>query len=205
MTLEALEVVFTADAGALSSSLGALRGKVDALAASVRAAFSGLYQNGLSAGQALGDGLALGLQSKLASVSAAARRLARAAGGSVREELAVHSPSRVSQRLGERFGEGLALGMLSMQGLVENAGRSLSSAALSMERSLPAQASSLPESAAQTLREGDLESALTRAVSALAGERGDIVLTVDGMTLGRAAARGINALRKTTGALPLEI
>jgi hypothetical protein len=115
----------------------------------------------------------------------------------MRSLLKIHSPSKVTRSFGAYFGEGFADGVSGSVSLAARAAENLSDAALS--RLSPA---SIP---AMTADSG-ISAAVNRAVeSALGGVNLTIPLTVDGMKLGEASIRGINAVTKSAGRVLLNI
>lgn len=81
----------------------------------------------LSAGSSIGmnfaQGMIQGMRSKQAAVTAAARSLANSASAAARSALSIHSPSRVTQEIGEYFGEGFIDGMTQTEGTLRRAAR----------------------------------------------------------------------------------
>ena len=78
------------------------------------------------AGQNFGDGIVIGMQSRRASVVAAAYALGEAAADAYARAQDSHSPSKVGIKLGGYFPEGIAIGMKRMGYLVTNAAKDLS-------------------------------------------------------------------------------
>lgn len=91
------------------------------IVASLMTAQSGAY----SAGVYIGQGLANGMYSALGTVRSVAAQLAAAAEQAIRAKAQIHSPSKVTDRLGEYFGDGWVKGILSTVSESENAGKSL--------------------------------------------------------------------------------
>ena len=87
----------------------------------LRSGRSGAY----SAGAYISQGFASGMQSCLGAVRAAAAALASAAEAAVRAKAKIHSPSRVTGKLGQYWGKGLGLGMLKEARFVERASEKL--------------------------------------------------------------------------------
>ena len=87
------------------------------------------YSPAHNCGEAVGDGLAAGMNSKAGEVSAAASRLANAAAEAQRWSLGIHSPSRVAREIGEYFGDGNVEGILSKEKDVQSAAIMLGNAA----------------------------------------------------------------------------
>ena len=65
------------------------------------------------------------MRSQLSTVRTAATQLAAAADKAVRAKAKIHSPSRVSKKLGMFWGKGLGGGMLDMVGFVRRASQKL--------------------------------------------------------------------------------
>ena len=76
---------------------------------------------GLSAGQNYGAGLAAGIRAGLSSAVAAARAAANAIAAATRQALAISSPSKVMQTIGEQVAEGLAVGIEKGVPMIEDA------------------------------------------------------------------------------------
>ena len=87
------------------------------------------YSPAHNCGEAVGEGLAAGMNSKAGEVSAAASRLANAAAEAQRWSLGIHSPSRVAREIGEYFGDGNVEGILSKEKDVQSAAIMLGNAA----------------------------------------------------------------------------
>lgn len=79
-----------------------------------------------SAGQALGDGLVRGLNSKLGDVKNAAHALGAAAAEAMAAAARVNSPSKITIWIGQMMGTGLAQGLNRSESEVDRAARSLS-------------------------------------------------------------------------------
>lgn len=69
------------------------------------------YSSAYSAGTNIGRGLANGIRAMQGQVRSAAASLANAANRSITVTAQIHSPSRVTERLGKFYGEGFALGI----------------------------------------------------------------------------------------------
>ena len=128
-----------------------------------------------SAGLRLSQGLATGIRAGKSSVIKAANEVASAAVSRIRSALQIHSPSRVAQDLGARFSQGFALGMLEGRTQAAASARSLG---------------------------GVAAAAVERALGAM---RVVAPIEVDGVRLGQAAIRGINAVRRATGRQMLDL
>ena len=81
--------------------------------------------NAYTAGAYIGIGFAQGMLSQLAIVKSAATQLAAQADKAVRAKAKIHSPSRVSDKLGAFWGEGLGNGIASMARFVWNEAQNL--------------------------------------------------------------------------------
>lgn len=91
-------------------ALSLSRSAVSSILSALRGAQSGAY----SAGYNIGAGLANGMAASLGRVQSIASQLAAAAERAIRAEAQIHSPSRVTDKLGQYFGEGWVQGILSM-------------------------------------------------------------------------------------------
>ena len=91
-------------------ALSLSRSAVSSILSALRSAQSGAY----SAGYNIGAGLANGMSASLGRVQSIAAQLAAAAEKAIRAEAQIHSPSRVTDKLGQYFGEGWVQGILSM-------------------------------------------------------------------------------------------
>ncbi len=139
MTLEELSVRFTADAQPLIERLNEL----SALMRSAAAQAEKLTDAYRACGENAGSALAGGLLSRKDAVVQSARLVAEAAGNALRQALDIHSPSRVTMKMGERFDEGFVKGLTGGRAAVKEAALgigSLSLDALSLPqmKSLPA-------------------------------------------------------------------
>lgn len=108
-------------AQAMNSLVGAIKSGGSRAAASARSAASSIVSalrhaapGATSAGRYIGMGLANGMASQLGRVRSVAAQLASAAERAIRAKARIHSPSKVSQALGEYWGTGYALGISSM-------------------------------------------------------------------------------------------
>lgn len=231
--LDTLEICFQANLDGVDAQLDALSGNLNAVSAAslradlgLRAAGQGLsdglarslrsanpalrllganaaasYAQGVragvsdleSAGRALTDGFARGVGSRSGAVSAAVRRMANSATRLLRSLLSIHSPSKVTEEYGAFFAEGFAGGIRGAQIDVERA------------------AGSLGNTAANALRRTEVPVSAARADANAAAERAlenvnlTIPIHVDGMKLGEASIRGINAVTRSTGRLMLNL
>ena len=105
----------------MNSLVGAIKSGGSRAAASARSAASSIVSalrhaapGATSAGRYIGMGLANGMASQLGRVRSVAAQLASAAERAIRAKARIHSPSKVSQALGEYWGTGYALGISSM-------------------------------------------------------------------------------------------
>ena len=83
-------------------------------------AFRSGYGSAYSAGAYISIGFANGMRSQLAAIRSAANQMAAAADKAVRAKAKIHSPSRVSENLGEYWGEGYVNGLSNMFGKVRD-------------------------------------------------------------------------------------
>lgn len=72
------------------------------------------YSSAYSAGAYISQGFAAGMLSCLGTIQSAAARMAAAADAAVRAKAKIHSPSKVSEGLGEYWGEGFVNGIAGM-------------------------------------------------------------------------------------------
>lgn len=91
-------------------ALSLSRSAVSSILSALRGAQTGAY----SAGYNIGAGLANGMAASLGRVQSIAAQLAAAAERAIRAEAQIHSPSRVTDKLGQHFGEGWVEGIRSM-------------------------------------------------------------------------------------------
>lgn len=192
MTLDELSVVFSADIAPFES---AVRQAAELLTAAADRA-DGLPPRFLNAGSQAGDGLRQGLLSRRSAVADAARALAEAAAGALRDALGIHSPSRVAMEAGALFDEGLLRGIAGSADRVENEASLLSDRAASALRAPdlppPAQAPASP-----------LSRPSAPAEAALPPISLTVPLEIDGYRLGVAAIEGINRVSQGTGRVEL--
>lgn len=85
------------------------RSITNSIVSSMRSASSGSY----SCGVYIGQGLANGMKSQLGVVRSIASQLAAAAEEAIRAKAKIHSPSRISDKLGQYWGEGWIGGLIS--------------------------------------------------------------------------------------------
>ena len=127
-----------------------------------------------AAGRSTAQGLANGILSGRGAVVAAARAVARAAAAAMRSELQIHSPSRVTEKLGEMTGRGFELGMVeSLNAAIRSAQSVVGSMNLTPRLTAP-----------------DLGSAFASAAGSIADAEGarPIYLNVNGRTLATVTA-----------------
>lgn len=206
--LETLEICFSANLSSvtsqlngLSSQLRGLSGQVLAASGSMRSAGSTLaaqmaggFRSGLpaakSAGAQMSAGFASGVRSGGSAISAAVSSVVNSALARMRSLLAIHSPSKVTMGLGGYFSEGFAEGIAGSANLAGHAADALSGAALSgLTTSLP----------------GAFGAETSPAARAAESLQLTVPLYVDGMKLGEASIRGINAVTKSAGKVLLNI
>lgn len=84
------------------------------MASSIVSALNTAQSGAYSAGYNIGAGLANGMSASLGRVQSIATQLAAAAERAIRAEAQIHSPSRVTDKLGQYFGEGWVEGIKSM-------------------------------------------------------------------------------------------
>ena len=165
-----------------------------ALAVSKNADFSGGTAQARTAGRQLANGFAAGIRDRNGAVQAAVSSMVGAATRKIRSLLDIHSPSKVAEGFGAYFGEGFALGVEDSVSGVEQAVSGLSRAATAGLEGV-----SIPESPSV---EQTAQAAVQRALD---GVQLTVPIHVDGVKLGEAAIRGINAVTKSAGRLLLDI
>ena len=173
--------------------LGAQGAADAARSVSLAADFGGGAANAKSAGYALSAGFAAGIRSGSGAVGAAVSAIVSAATSRIRSLLAIHSPSKVAEGFSAYFGEGFALGVDGSVSEVARAADALAGAAVG--------AISAPALPGEVSEQGT-ETAVQRA---LGGVNLTVPLYVDGMKLGEASIRGINAVTRSAGRVLLEI
>lgn len=92
------------------AAVATARSTSSSVIAALRSSSGGAYACGVYIGQ----GLANGMRSTLGSVRSVAAQLAAAAEAAIRAKAQIHSPSRVSDSLGQYFGKGWVNGVGSM-------------------------------------------------------------------------------------------
>lgn len=95
--------------------------QVDKAISKLRAGHTRAYE----AGAYFSKGFAKGMSSKLGEIRTSAQDMADAADKAVRAKAKIHSPSKVSDKLGNHWGTGFVNGLLSMRGKVASASASL--------------------------------------------------------------------------------
>ena len=94
-------------------------------ASAIVGAFRHAVSGAASAGRYIGMGLANGMASQLGRVRSVAAQMASAAERAIRAKARIHSPSKVSQALGEYWGTGYAMGISGMTRAVRKASERL--------------------------------------------------------------------------------
>lgn len=110
ITAQAMNSLVSAIKSGGSRATASARSAVSSIVSALRHAVPGAT----SAGRYIGMGLANGMASQLGRVRSVAAQLASAAERAIRAKARIHSPSKVSQALGEYWGTGYALGISSM-------------------------------------------------------------------------------------------
>ncbi len=190
MTLEELSVRFTADAQPLIQTLNELSALVQSASEQAEALTSAYRACGENAGNAL----ALGLLSKKNAVVQSARLVAEAAKNALKEALDIHSPSRVTMKMGQRFDEGFVKGLAAGRANVQDAAAGIGDLSLDA-LSLP-QMKALSAAPFTQNTEKSLSDTLNEALRRL---EITVPLEVDGYRLGVAAIRAMQQVTETTG------
>ena len=150
-------------------------GDAETMAQSAKSAAStAMNGSGINAGKMFSAGIATGILSGRSGVISAAISVARAAVSAMRSELQIHSPSRVTQKLGEMTGQGFELGMVeSLNAAIRSAQNVVGSMNLTPRLNAP-----------------DLSSAFASAAGSIADAEGSrpIYLNVNGRTLATVTA-----------------
>lgn len=149
------------------------------------------------AGTALTDGFAVGIRSGQGAVGSAVASIVNSATRKIRTMLSIHSPSKVTEQFGAYFGAGFAEGVRGSTKNVEAAADGLSATALS---GLHINAVPRMESAQATT-----QNVAAAVQNALGNVQLNVPLYVDGMKLGEASIKGINAVTRATGRILLDI
>lgn len=190
MTLEELSVRFTADAQPLMERLNELSALMRSAAAQAEN-LTGVYR---ACGENAGSALASGLLIRKDAVVRSARLVAEAAKNALRQALDIHSPSRVTMKMGERFDEGFVKGLTGGRASVKEAALGIGS--LSLDALTLPQMKSLP--AAPLTQNTDTLTA-DRLYDALRRLEITVPLEVDGYRLGVAAISAMRQVSETTG------
>ena len=138
------------------------------------AAATAMNGSGINAGKMFSAGIATGILSGRSGVISAAISVARAAVSAMRSELQIHSPSRVTQKLGRYTGQGFEQGMVeSLNAAIRSAQGIVGSMNLTPRLSAP-----------------DLSSAFASAAGSIADAEVSrpIYLNVNGRTLATVTA-----------------
>ena len=150
-------------------------GDAETMAQSAKsAAATAMNGSGINAGKMFSAGIATGILSGRSGVVSAAISVARAAVSAMRSELQIHSPSRVTRKLGEMTGQGFELGMVeSLNAAIRSAQNVVGSMNLTPRLNAP-----------------DLSSAFASAAGSIADAEGSrpIYLNVNGRTLATVTA-----------------
>jgi len=113
----------------MNSSQNAVRSGISTMNAIVSNLQSGFYSSGVYASQ----GLARGIDAGANSAMAAARRVASSVATTMRNSLKIHSPSRVTEEIGEFTAEGVEVGMLNRLQKVKTVANRIADAMLPQE------------------------------------------------------------------------
>lgn len=235
MNLETLKIQFQAETGNVEARISALTGQLNGFSRSLTGAVSQAGLSGMSLADAFADGIsggaanarraaeriasgaafsnasavrnarsaganltlgfAEGIGSRGSAVNSAVSRIVNQALSRMRSLLDIHSPSRVAARMGGYFGEGFAEGIQNSMAGVARAAADISAAAAG------GLAAALPNEV-RAAAPMDMNSAVN---AALGNINLTIPLNVDGMKLGEASIRGINAVTRSAGKLLLNI
>lgn len=98
-------------ASTITSESDTVRDAMGGVLSAVVSEINGMRPEFTQAGKDAGQGLIIGIKSKLSAASSAGRSLGLAALNAAKKALDSHSPSREFIHLGENIGEGLAIGM----------------------------------------------------------------------------------------------
>lgn len=104
-------------ASGMNSSVNAVTSGKSRMVAQVNTLQSSFYSAGVNASR----GLANGVNAGSGSAIAAARNVANSVAATMRSALQIHSPSKVTEKIGEYTGEGAAIGLLNMLSNVRKA------------------------------------------------------------------------------------
>ena len=98
----------------LKSGLSSAKSTAQQAVTAVNTAFRNGRTNAYSAGAYISQGFAAGMASQLGYIQSAAAQMAAAADAAVRAKAQIHSPSRLTDKLGQYFGEGFVNGIAAM-------------------------------------------------------------------------------------------
>ena len=113
----------------MTSKKGALIVAALSLVSTVSGSLRSSYSGFKSAGKYLAQGFADGISSKMETVKAKAREMAKAAYESARKALAINSPSKIFRRLGTSVPEGFAMGIDKLGGMVKSSSENMANTA----------------------------------------------------------------------------
>lgn len=213
--IETLEISFSANLAGVTAQLdglsaqlrgissqalalqGPMRSAGERLAAGLNSGFLSGTAGARSAGRQLSSGFASGIRSGKSGIISAVSSVVNSALSRMRSLLSIHSPSKVTQAFGEYFGDGFARGISGSVSSVARVADGLGSAAVTGLRFC-----ALPEMNPQSDVSSLVQSAVDRALDNV---NLVVPLTVDGMKLGEASIRGINAVTKSAGRVLLNI
>ncbi|QBO36976.1 hypothetical protein EQG49_11215 [Periweissella cryptocerci] len=97
--------------GIISSAWGAIKGAVTTITSGITSAFESVVGKMSDIGHRIVQGIAGGLRAAWGSVTSAISRLVGQIPANIRKLLGIHSPSRVTKKLGRFTAEGLAVGI----------------------------------------------------------------------------------------------
>lgn len=97
--------------GIISSAWGAIKGAVTTITSGITSAFESVVGKMSDIGHRIVQGIAGGLRAAWGSVTSAISRLVGQIPAKIRKLLGIHSPSRVTKKLGRFTAEGLAVGI----------------------------------------------------------------------------------------------
>lgn len=186
MTLEELSVVFSADIQPFTQAVEGVQGLVSQASASVDGLAGSFFQAGVQAA----NGLQAGLLAGRGSVASAAAQLAQAAAAALRNSLQIHSPSRVTQEMGQMFDAGFLQGILDKAPHLEaETGR------LGLRTAMALEEAASPSSG----RTDGIQAAPMTPVHVT------LPLEIDGYRLGMAVIENLNRITQSTGRVELKL
>lgn len=94
----------------MKSAVSVSKSGTKQVTSSLRAGYSGAY----SAGAYISIGFADGMRSQLSAIQSAANKMVSAANKAIQAKAKIHSPSKVTEKLGEYYGEGYVMGISDM-------------------------------------------------------------------------------------------